>query len=137
MLLQRLKYNVTKLLNSDVPVAIGSGNGERLKRLVRLVQKARHGVLVVETGGDADFVFAIARRREQDKLVSDTRKWKNLGYQLVLKRRDEHLLTPQPKVFVLPDGQENEILGADTVASVFTHRILSGQKPLPPGYRRL
>jgi len=137
MLLQRLEYNVTKLVNSDVPVAICPANGERLKNLVLQVQKARYGVLVVQTAGHDDYVFAIATRKQQGKLVGDARKWKNQGYRFVVKRRDEQFLTPRPDVFALPDGQEIETLKTHTVASVFTHRVLLGRKPLPAGYVQL
>ena len=137
MLLQRLEYSVTRLLNSDVPVAVCPVNGERLKRLLLLLQNAGYGVLVVQSAGDDDYVFAIASRKQQGKLVADTRKWKNQGYRFVVKRRDERFLTPQPNVFVLPDGRRIRILGIDTVASVFTHRVLLGRKPLPAGYVKL
>lgn len=36
--------------------------------------------------------------------------------------------------FVLPDGKEIQVLGAYSVACVFTNRILSGEKLLPAGY---
>ena len=137
MLLQRMQFSVTKLLNSDVPVAICAANGQRLKSLVLLVQKAGYGVVVIDTGGDDDYIFAIASRKQQGRLVADTRKWKNQGHRFVVKRRDERFLTPQHNVFVLPDGQELKILGTQTVASVFTHRILLGRKPLPAGYVKL
>ncbi len=135
MLLQRFEYNVARLLDSDAPVAICPAHGERLRSLVLLVQKAKHGVLVVHTADDDDYVFAIASRKQQGKLVSDTRTWKNLGYQFVLKRRDERFLMPQPNVFALPDGRKVRIIGIDTVASVFTQRVLLGRKPLPAGYK--
>lgn len=136
MILQRLEYNVKELMNSDYAVAVCQAEGERLKSLILLVQGAGYAVLVVETASDVYCV--IASSRNQGKLVFDIHKWKrNQGYQFLVKRCSERLLTPQPNLFVLPDGYEVEIFRIYTVASVYAHRTLSGQKPLPAGYRRL
>ena len=138
MLLQTFDYDVAKLLRSDAVVAVCRAEGDRLKRLVLLVQQARYGVVVVETADDDYLVIAIAGRRQQVKLANDIRKWsRDPGYQFVLKRSYERFFMPEPNVIAFPDGREIEILGTHTIASVFTHRVHLGRKALPAGYLQL
>lgn len=138
VILQRLEYDVAKLLHGTDAVAICQAEGEKLKDMILTGREGGWGLVVIETPSAEHWLMFAAALRHEGNLVGDIREWtRQYGYQFFLKRSDESMPMPRDNTFVLTDGREIEIRSVLTRASNFTHWGLSNARTLPAGYVRL